>query len=61
MDEFIVNMAIASISLVIGGAVFMAILGWILEEFMWMADMDRWEWLGIAIFFGLAAMIASTM
>lgn len=61
MDEFIVNMAMASISLLIGGAIFMAILGWLLEQFMWMGDMDSWEWFGIAIFFGLAAIIASTM
>ena len=61
MEEFIANMALASISLLIGGAVFLAILNWLADEFTAMGRMDVGDWIGIAIFFGVAAMIASGM
>jgi hypothetical protein len=61
MEEFIANMALASISLLIGGAVFLAILNWLADEFTAIGRMNTGDWIGIAIFFGVAAMIASTM
>ena len=61
MEEFIVNMMTAAFCLLIGGAVFLAIFNWLAEEFTAMGRMDLSEWIGIAIFFGVAAMIASTM
>ena len=61
MEEFIANMAIASFGLLIGGAVFLAILNWLADEFTAMGRMNVGDWIMIAIFFGIAAMIATTM
>ena len=61
MEEFLVNMAVASFGLLIGGAVFLAIFNWLAEEFTAMGKMNVGDWLTIAIFFGIAAMIASGM
>ena len=61
MDDFIVNMAMASLGLLIGGAVFLSILGWLADEFLVMLDMELGDWIAISIFFGVAAMKASTM
>ena len=54
-------MAVASFGLLIGGAVFLAIFNWLAEEFTAMGKMNVGDWLTIAIFFGIAAMIASGM
>jgi hypothetical protein len=61
MEEFLINMMTALIGLLIGGAVFLSIFNWLAEEFSAMGRMDLGEWIGIAIFFGVAALIASTM
>ena len=61
MDDFIVNMAVASLGLLLGGAVFCAIFSWLAEEFIVLLDMNLGDWIAISIFFGVAAMIASTM
>ena len=61
MDDFIVNMAVASLGLLLGGAVFCAIFSWLAEEFIVLLDMDIGDWIAVSIFFGVAAMIASTM
>ena len=61
MEEFLVNMAVATFGLLIGGAVFLAIFNWLAEEFTAMGKMNVGDWLTIAIFFGIAAMIASGM
>ena len=54
-------MAVATFGLLIGGAVFLAIFNWLAEEFTAMGKMNVGDWITIAIFFGIAAMIASTM
>ena len=61
MEEFFVNMMTAALGLLIGGAVFLAIFNWLAEEFTAMGRMNLGDWIGIAIFFGVAAMIASGM
>ena len=61
MDDFIVNMAMASLGLLIGGAVFLSIMNWLGDEFLNMMEMELGDWIAISIFFGVAAMIASTM
>jgi len=61
LEDFIVNLAIASFGLLVGGAVFFAIFSWLTEEFTAMMDMRLGDWIAISVFFGVAAMIASTM
>ena len=61
MEDFFVNMAIASLGLLIGGAVFLSIMNWLGDEFLNMMEMELGDWIAISIFFGVAAMIASTM
>ena len=61
MDDFIVNMAVASLGLLLGGAVFCAIFSWLAEEFIVLLDMNLGDWIAVSIFFGVAAMIATTM
>ena len=61
MEDFIVNMAIASFGLLVGGAVFFAIISWMSSQFMFMTKMEIGDWIALSIFFGVAAMIATTM
>ena len=61
MEEFLVNMAVASFGLLVAGGVFLAIFNWLESEFMAMGRLNIGDWIMIAIFFGIAAMIASTM
>jgi len=61
MQEFIVNMMVASFGLLIGGAVFLAVFNWLADQFMAIGEMNMGDWITIAIFFGIAAMIASGM
>ena len=61
MEEFIVNMFMAALGLLIGGAVFLAMFNWLADQFIVAGKMNIGDWIGIAIFFGVAAMIASGM
>jgi len=61
MEDFIVNLAIASFGLLVGGAVFFAIINWIFDQFIFMTKMELGDWIALSIFFGVAAMIATTM
>ena len=61
MEEFLTNMAIASFGLLIAGAILLSILDWLSDQFMAMGRMDMGDWIGLGIFFGVAALVASTM
>ena len=61
MEDFFVNMAIASLGLLVGGAVFLSIMNWLGDEFLTMLEMELGDWIGVAIFFGVAAILASVM
>ena len=61
MEEFITNMALASFGLIILAGVVLTLLNWLEEQYLAWLTMDMGDWIGIAIFFGIAALIASTM
>ena len=61
MEEFFVNMAIASFGLLIAGALFLSFLVWLSDQFIALSRMGMGDWIGLAIFFGVAALVASTM
>ena len=61
MEEFFVNIAIASFGLLFAGALFLSFLVWLSDQFIAMSRMDMGDWIGLAIFFGVAALVASTM
>ena len=61
MEEFISNFAIAVFGMLIAGALFLSFLVWLSDQFMAMSRMDMGDWIGLAIFFGVAALVASTM
>ena len=61
MEEFLTNMAIASFGLLIAGAIFLSILDWLEDQFLLMGRMDKGDWIVLAIFFGIAGLVASTM
>ena len=61
MEEFITNMALASFGLIILAGVVLTLLNWLEEQYLAWLTMDMGDWIGIAIFFGVAALIASTM
>jgi len=61
LEDFIVNLAIASFGLLVGGAVFFAIINWAFDQFMYITKMELADWIAVSVFFGVAAMIASTM
>ena len=61
MEEFITNMALASFGLIILAGIVLSLLNWLEEEFRNIAKMDLSDWIMLAIFFGIAALIASTM
>ena len=55
------NMFIASFGLIVAGGIFISIFDWLEEEFQSMARMDLSDWIGLAIFFGIAALVAQSM
>jgi hypothetical protein len=61
MEEFLVNMAVASFGLLIAGAVFLVFLNWLEKQWLVAQNMGWGEVIMIATFFGIAAMVASTM
>ena len=61
MNDFITNMAVASFGLLIAGGLFLAFLNWLEEQWLIAQDMGWGEVIMIAIFFGVAALVASTM
>ncbi len=61
MEEFLLNMAVASFGLLIAGAVFLVFLNWLEEQWLIAQNMGWGEVIMIAIFFGIAALIALGM
>jgi len=61
MEEFLTNMAIASFGLLIAGGLFLAFLNWLEEQWLIAQNMGWGEVIIIAIFFGIAALIALGM
>jgi hypothetical protein len=61
MEEFITNMALASFGLIILAGVVLTLLNWLEEQYLTWLTMDLGDWIMLAIFFGIAAIIASTM
>ena len=61
MEEFFTNMAIASFGLLILAGLILTMLNWLEEQFLVAQTMGWGDLIMIAIFFGVAALIASTM
>jgi uncharacterized membrane protein len=61
MEEFLTNMAIASFGLLIAGGLFLAFLNWLEEQWLIAQNMGWGEVIIIAIFFGVAALVALGM
>ena len=61
MEEFITNMALASFGLIILAGIVLSLLNWLEEQYLTWLTMDLGDWIMLAIFFGIAALIASTM
>ena len=61
MEEFMLNTAIASFGLIVLAGIVLSIFNWLEEELMRVSMMDLGDWIMIAIFFGVAALVASTM
>ena len=61
MEDFMLNMALASFGLIILAGVVLSILNWLEEQYLTWLTMDLGDWIMLAIFFGIAAIIASTM
>ena len=61
MNDFISNMAVASFGLLIAGGLFLAFLNWLEEQWLIAQNMGWGEVIMIAIFFGVAALIALGM
>ena len=61
MEEFITNMALASFGLIILAGVVLTLLNWLEEQYFTWLTMGLGDWIMLAIFFGIAALIASTM
>ena len=55
------NMALASFGLIILAGLVLTLLNWLEEQYLAWLTMDLGDWIGIAIFFGIAALVASTM
>ena len=55
------NMALASFGLIILAGVVLSLLNWLEEQYLTWLTMDLGDWIMLAIFFGIAAIIASTM
>ena len=61
MEDFMLNMVLASFGLIILAGVVLSILNWLEEQYLTWLTMDLGDWIMLAIFFGIAAIIASTM
>ena len=61
MEDFMLNMALASFGLIILAGVVLSILNWLEEQYFTWLTMGLSDWIMLAIFFGIAALIASTM
>jgi uncharacterized membrane protein len=61
MEDFLTNMAIASFGLLIAGGLFLAFLNWLEEQWLIAQNMGWGEVIIIAIFFGVAALVALGM
>jgi len=61
MEEFFVNMAIASFGLVILMGLLVGLLNWLEEQFLLAQTMGWSDVIMLVILFGVAALIASTM
>ena len=61
MEEFMLNTAIASFGLIVLAGIVLSIFNWLEEELLRVSMMDLSDWIGLAIFFGIAALVASTM
>ena len=61
MEDFMLNMALASFGLIILAGVVLSILNWLEEQYFTWLTMGLGDWIMLAIFFGIAALIASTM
>ena len=61
MEDFMLNMALASFGLIILAGVVLSILNWLEEQYFTWLTMGLGDWIMLAIFFGIAAIIASTM
>lgn len=61
MEDFLTNMAIASFGLLIAGGLFLAFLNWLEEQWLIAQNMGWGEVIMIAIFFGIAALVALGM
>ena len=55
------NMALASFGLIILAGIVLSLLNWLEEQYLTWLTMDLGDWIMLAIFFGIAALIASTM
>ena len=56
-----INLFIASFGLIVFAGIFLSIFNWLEEEFSGLAHMAWGDWIGLAIFFGIAALIAQSM
>ena len=61
MEDFMLNMALASFGLIILAGVVLSLLNWLEEQYFTWLTMGLGDWIMLAIFFGIAALIASTM
>ena len=61
MEDFMLNMALPSFGLIILAGLVLTLLNWLEEQYLTWLTMDLSDWIGIAIFFGIAALVASTM
>jgi len=61
MEDFMLNMALASFGLIILAGVVLSILNWLEEQYFTWLTMGLGDWIMLAIFFGIAALVASTM
>ena len=61
MEDFMLNMALASFGLIILAGIILSLLNWLEEQYLTWLTMDLGDWIMLAIFFGIAALVASTM
>ena len=61
MEDFMLNMALASFGLIILAGIVLSLLNWLEEQYLTWLTMDLGDWIMLAIFFGIAALVASTM
>ena len=56
MEDFMLNMALASFGLIILAGVVLSILNWLEEQYFTWLTMGLGDWIMLAIFFGIAAL-----